>query len=523
MGNLTVSYYIRKFRKTQFEKVNDYFDDIPFIPVKADAINGTESAFCAAHRCWEYAEVHEDSVNLACGAVMRGIPLEIAPIPVNSADKITRLKERLTDLENDALFSRKVPIHVYLEYMITKNNMENCIIENNNFYDADRNSKDLVAFRLVTNEECLTLTLDYYTLDRKIIDSPAFNASGKIPLKMHSIFCAIDKTFVMFDDEPFNLTFPEKAREQLHQLLNAYAGRKISFNTCLKGRDLINGIYLYPYEPNLFAVPGFKNGGTLTETERRSSDVFNIACRNLGIKSYKTLRKAFYQNPSVLCIYSALIRLGFKDANIINDILFDSDAFLFLEHDFTNIQRFVQFLREKKSEKSAWNVLKKNDWKTTEYKDSLEMFCLYRQYLTEEMCVALRTDGFSEYNHNTLAKLAIDIENKTIDFVYNPKQKELEDEVDGYHFCLPGSSDMLRTLGSKLHNCVASYKKKVLKSECLIVFAHKDGEYRLCIEVRGDIVWQQRADHNENPKGEDLAALTKWEAKHKLIFTQNSY
>ncbi|MBQ2355274.1 MAG: PcfJ domain-containing protein, partial [Treponema sp.] len=85
------------------------------------------------------------------------------------------------------------------------------------------------------------------------------------------------------------------------------------------------------------------------------------------------------------------------------------------------------------------------------------------------------------------------------------------------------NSAMLRMLGSKLHNCVASYTKRITGGECIVVFAHVDGELKLCIEVRDNIVWQQRADRNETPVGTDALVLKKWETKHRLVFIENRY
>ena len=77
--------------------------------------------------------------------------------------------------------------------------------------------------------------------------------------------------------------------------------------------------------------------------------------------------------------------------------------------------------------------------------------------------------------------------------------EELEDDIDGYSFRLPKDSYQLCEIGTALHNCVASYGERVAKEECTIVYAQKNGEYKICIEVRGKEIVQERIDRNERP------------------------
>ena len=69
-------------------------------------------------------------------------------------------------------------------------------------------------------------------------------------------------------------------------------------------------------------------------------------------------------------------------------------------------------------------------------------------------------------------------------------------------------------IGTALHNCVASYAEIVEGKECTIVYAEKDGQYKICIKVRGKDVCQERIDRNEAPTGEEKAVLSKWHERH---------
>jgi hypothetical protein len=71
-------------------------------------------------------------------------------------------------------------------------------------------------------------------------------------------------------------------------------------------------------------------------------------------------------------------------------------------------------------------------------------------------------------------------------------------------------------IANTLHNCAASYVDKVQKKDCTIVYAEKDGKYRICIEVQGNEIIQERIHHNKDPEKEERTALRKWHKKHKL-------
>ena len=106
--------------------------------------------------------------------------------------------------------------------------------------------------------------------------------------------------------------------------------------------------------------------------------------------------------------------------------------------------------------------------------------------------------------------------NKNITFKYSEEQKKLEDDIDGYSFRLPQTSYQLCEIGTSLHNCVASYTDNVQKKECTIVYATKNDEYKICIEVREKEIFQERIDRNASPDEEEKIILQKWHERHSL-------
>ncbi|MBO5117523.1 MAG: PcfJ domain-containing protein, partial [Treponema sp.] len=106
-------------------------------------------------------------------------------------------------------------------------------------------------------------------------------------------------------------------------------------------------------------------------------------------------------------------------------------------------------------------------------------------------------------------------------FKYSNEQKKLEDDIEGFSFRLPKDSYQLCEIGTALHNCVASYAENVQKQECTIVYVQKNGEYKICIEVRGNEIVQERIDRNASPSEEEKAVLEKWHDSHGHKVTNN--
>lgn len=154
------------------------------------------------------------------------------------------------------------------------------------------------------------------------------------------------------------------------------------------------------------------------------------------------------------------------------------------------------------------------DW--LEKNDGMSMFCKYFRYLPEELKKDVFEDGFTKFNHDALSNFSYQLENKNIVFKYSREQEKLEDDIDGYSFRLPKDSYQLCEIGTSLHNCVASYGEGVRKKECTIVYVQKDGQYKICIEVRGKEIVQERIDRNASPGEEENSVLKKWHERHAL-------
>lgn len=163
------------------------------------------------------------------------------------------------------------------------------------------------------------------------------------------------------------------------------------------------------------------------------------------------------------------------------------------------------------------NTLLKTYDDSYDFTDGIKMFCKYFKHIPETLKGDILQDGFSEFNHDALSNIAYQYENKNITFKHSKEEKSLEDEIDGYKFCLPENSYKLSEVGTSLHNCVATYAESVQNKACTIVFVVKDSEYKFCIEVRGNEIYQERADRNSKPSKEEQVVLDKWHERHRLV------
>ena len=80
---------------------------------------------------------------------------------------------------------------------------------------------------------------------------------------------------------------------------------------------------------------------------------------------------------------------------------------------------------------------------------------------------------------------------------------------------VPENTNRLVDIGSKMNICVGHlYRDKAVNKDCTIIYAIKNDEYKLCIEVsninnRFQII-QKSAFNNTVPNGESLKIFEQW-------------
>lgn len=104
------------------------------------------------------------------------------------------------------------------------------------------------------------------------------------------------------------------------------------------------------------------------------------------------------------------------------------------------------------------------------------------------------------------------------------KYKSLRDfpltgKVDDLIFSLPPDTEQLANLGRAMHNCVGTYRDRVLSDKVRIIAAFKDRKPVICIEIRNGAVAQAKLVNNK-PVREDAElnrTLMAWAKSRKLI------
>lgn len=325
-----------------------------------------------------------------------------------------------------------------------------------------------------------------------------------------------------WSDEKFDKNFiPSEifsfVKQKVLAMRNVWAKKKLSEDIFFTGFDFLKAVVKYPFEPNLFTVADsdsaldFTNGKFL---DRNRSDCFNEFCRMINIQSYTSLRKSFSGNPKSLLAYKYLCDSELKDKNIINRFLESKDLVNLIVDSKDKFVRFAKYVVQEKNEIKLLNIFTKQ--KNYYVEDCLRMLNQYWEKVPDELKKDIMDDGFTRYNHDLLSKIYYTQDRENVRFNYRLSQKRFQMKIDGFVFKLPEDVETLTKIGGQLHNCVASYATKIENNSCTIVYAEKEGEPKICIEIRNNSVVQARGSHNELPSGESKKVFGKWAAKNKL-------
>ena len=466
------------------------------------------------------------------------------------------------------------------DYCAWKREESRYFFNSRNFKDANDSQKDYFGAELCVDEEKLTLSLTFKKFARKELEGRDYmnrHIDSKFPVYSseaierpsfisETIFFDMKQGNISFDfdsnSEPWRLKqnshkefLPFELHDKILQLLGnlefyfypqsvlCAAYKKLSelakkFTGLSEAPATINYLseentkprYLsemyvltkLPCEPNLYEVLMNKELNDLKfnfKYDRSDTKVLASFLQKAHLKDYRILRKMYAKHPIVLLLCMRLHDSGFRDINLYNRVIESEENREEIRHlDRKSLVFFSKYSIKKRGQLSTMNtILRKSE--DVDYFMKDDAFCMFRSYfrhIPEELRKDILEDGFTRFNHDALCKVSFSTENRNITFKYSGEQKNLEDDIDGYSFRLPKTNMQMCEIGTALHNCVASYAEIVEGKECTIVYAKKDGEYKICIEVRGKEVCQERIDRNEVPTGEEKAVLSKWHERHGL-------
>ncbi|MBQ4377809.1 MAG: PcfJ domain-containing protein [Treponema sp.] len=474
-----------------------------------------------------------------------------APAPVNSFS----FKNNRPGLEDLSPSDMKV----YLNYRrnLAKANLNAVLIN-----DQDLISKDYFGAVFESDDKALTFRLTFLKFDR---------AKNKVlPELPEDVFFSSEEFFFSIKDGEFStnieikegysesrkkdesknfsdierffkemeVQYPKKilslAYEKLLLLTRKFTKLKLTTqvlsdesNKSDETRNILLEMYKLlrmPFEPNLYPVifsREFQKSKRKFSYNRKNSRILKKFLRKMKLKDYRTLRKCFAERPETLLTCLRLKDAGFKDLNLFNRVIENSTNREVIDlYSRESLVFFSNYSIKKRGEIATMNTLLRGYEDLWEADDAMRMFADYFKHIPEELRKDVLTDGFTHFNHDALSNLTYRVDNENYTFEYTKKQKSLEDDIDGYEFRLPETSWQMCEIGTALHNCVASYAKPVRNNECTIVYARKDGEYKICIELRetgkGYTPAQERIDRNASPTAEQKKILNLWHEKHRI-------
>lgn len=363
--------------------------------------------------------------------------------------------------------------------------------------------KSFVIYIYSVNENAFEYNEDYYIKTRLFCD---FNSGVKILGNKYYNYFELKE-----NEMPKNVF--NFIKEKILIMRNLWAGKQLSFNTCLSDEMLIYSLVTYPFEPNIYKLfDSFKSLNI--KVDRKNPECFKEFCKNYDIKNVRFIRKLYMKNPNILFFYKKLLTAGFRDFNIINRLLSNVKN-LYDIRDYS-FEFFFSKVIAARGELAAMHIILRNNYY---FYDGLNMFMLYYDYLGEELKKSIFRDGFSKYNHDALAKLSVTIKKENLPFKYFDEELKLKDTIHSYKFLLPKDIEELMTIGDKLNNCVASYGDSVFSKKSLIVYAVKNDEIRICIEIVGNVARQYYGKNNCNLTGEDKKVFEQWAFKHNIILS----
>lgn len=550
-------YFYRKAGSFEFEH-SDSEKSILLVRLKNDFRN--EAAFFSfSEGKWKSFDGNTESLNASFGTDF--LPAEFVDTPVEPSnfilkyDPLMKLKGQAGNYDLEDLDESQMK-----EYLEQRWQMQKFEFDTQNFKDAKGIEKDYFGTRIETDEEKLTLkiTVLRFARGRKKVDSEE-------KLKEYNFSPEIEEESILFDLKTGKVEIKvpwcnnggkeiELARKDESQrfdldraTLNEFSARKIAritldyaFEKFLSLAEKFSGIsydnfksekinHLFtmykitkiPFEPMLYQVlksRNFVERKKKFKYKRTDPKIFNKFCRKMKIRNTRVLRRCYIENPEILLTSMTLRECSFKDINIYNRI-FENPEYSkkFDDFDLKSLSFFSHYAIKKRGQLAALNLILKDTEDRFEKSDAMEMFSLYFKEIPEELRSDIMNDGFTKFNHDALSNISYQAKNKNYTFKYSHEQKRLEDKLAGYEFLLPKNSYHLCEIGTSLHNCVASYSDEVRKNKCTIVYAQKDGEYKICIEVRGNEICQERSSYNATPTEEERKILDEWHSRHGLV------
>lgn len=271
--------------------------------------------------------------------------------------------------------------------------------------------------------------------------------------------------------------------------------------------------------------------------------------RKKKIPNKKRIKKMICKNPFIIYVYRLLTKMGFKDYNVITDIIEKMNVsylvdfiVMYLEIGFEReltketkrfITDFVKARGDICTRDSVFYILLLEDrypglrdfLKKDRLLDCGYIYCQILDILGQEP-FPIKFKDYVEM-HDDMSRFFNRINHTNRKIPYYKEELEFNDIINGFNFILPQDTYSLVDCGEKLGICVGTYGSMALKKDCTIVFMLKDNKYCGCLELvkQGDAYHLAQAKRKFNNLLEDEAAwaLKEWVETHEIVATCYDY
>lgn len=252
-------------------------------------------------------------------------------------------------------------------------------------------------------------------------------------------------------------------------------------------------------------------------------------------KPYLQTVRELYQFPDMPGLKARLVKCPINFLNIIRtawpilheidnkykllDTLLQKRYDIGFYHSLDSYLRALRIIRHTRGEAAAVRLVEReNDYSV---RDCAHMWDLLTP---QNKRIFIKAKIRSRDVHDYLARLADRQQHANVRIKYKSMRDfPLTGKVDDLIFSLPPDTEQLANLGRAMHNCVGTYRDRVLSDKVRIIAAFKNRKPVICIEIQGAKVAQAKLVNNQ-PVRDDTElnrALLAWAKSRKLTIETN--
>lgn len=438
-----------------------------------------------------------------------------------------------------------VPYSIRLEAREYKNYLDVCVETTN----VDAKSPIDVSTHTVRK---YTLRFDFKTRETLYLQHGAF---GRVSIS-HTLwplnktaydntrFCMKDTVFRYLNAES-SIRYAERKKldsffkdvvDCFNRKLSEAAGYKIKSAYTPTNTQEYHGAFDYCFS-NLVWRLRYPDARNLTTTELRACPYSKDAIVKLVTgteKPYLQTIREIYRFPDMPGLNARLVKCPINFLNIIRtawpilheidnsykllDALLQKRYDIGFYHSLDSYLRSLRIVKHTRGEAAAVRLIEReNDYNV---RDCGHMWDLL---IPQNKRNFIRAKIRSRDIHDYLTRL-VDKQHANVRIKYKSlRDFPLTGKVDDLIFSLPPDTEQLANLGRAMHNCVGTYRDRVLSDKVRIVAAFKNRKPVICIEIRNGAVAQAKLVNNQ-PVQEDAElnrALLAWAKSRKLTIETN--